>query len=273
MNKVRTRIGALLVVCVIIVLARTAACLDLSDSGASAAVATASSNLASPVSMPSGGAEALQVCNGATYGQACPVDFEKQVVTLINLVRADSGKGALVIDNRLFLSAHCHSEDMYVHACFQHDDCDGATWVARITSFGYSLPFSEVLCSGCTTPAGAVSLWMSSPTHRQILLDATFRHIGVGFVHNYWTVTVGGGPGDEIVPCLCCVGTTGNINNSGGVDLADLSALVSYLTGGGYVLTCIPEANVNGSGAVDLADLSALVVYLTGGGYTLPSCP
>jgi hypothetical protein len=71
----------------------------------------------------------------------------------------------------------------------------------------------------------------------------------------------------------CCVGTTGNVNMSGGVDLADLSALVSYLTGGGYVLTCISEANVNGSGAVDLADLSALVSYLTGGGYVLPSCP
>jgi hypothetical protein len=70
----------------------------------------------------------------------------------------------------------------------------------------------------------------------------------------------------------CCTGTSGNVNLAGGVDLADLSALVSYLTGGGYLLTCIPEANVNGSGAVDLADLSALVSYLTGGGYVLPSC-
>ncbi|MFZ1684560.1 MAG: fibronectin type III domain-containing protein, partial [Candidatus Zixiibacteriota bacterium] len=71
----------------------------------------------------------------------------------------------------------------------------------------------------------------------------------------------------------CCTGTTGNVNSQGGVDLADLSALVSYLTGGGLSLTCNPEANVNGSGAVDLADLSALVSYLTGGGYVLPSCP
>jgi uncharacterized protein YkwD len=273
MHRVISGSGALLAVCAMLVLARTAICLDLSNRGTSAAVATATSNLAPTVSTPTVGAEALQVCNGATYGQACPVEFEKQLAVLINQVRADSGKGALVIDNRLFLSARCHSEDMYVHACFQHDDCDGATWVARITSFGYSLPFSEVLCSGCTTPAGAVSLWMSSPTFRQTLLDATYRHIGVGFVHNYWTVTVGGGPGDEVVPCLCCVGTTGNVNGSGGVDLADLSALVSYLTGGGYVLTCIPEANVNGAGAVDLADLSALVSYLTGGGYVLPGCP
>jgi hypothetical protein len=75
------------------------------------------------------------------------------------------------------------------------------------------------------------------------------------------------------VPNSCCVGTTGNVNGAGGVDLADLSALVAYLTGGGYVLSCVPEANVNSIGGVDLADLSALVSYLTGGGYILPICP
>lgn len=71
----------------------------------------------------------------------------------------------------------------------------------------------------------------------------------------------------------CCTGVTGNVNMSGIVDLADLSALVSYLTGGSYTLPCADEANVNRSGIVDLADLSALVSYLTGGGYVLPACP
>jgi len=70
----------------------------------------------------------------------------------------------------------------------------------------------------------------------------------------------------------CCTGVTGNVNMAGIVDLSDLSALVSYLTGGGYVLPCQPEANVNNAGIVDLSDLSALVSYLTGGGYVLPSC-
>jgi len=71
----------------------------------------------------------------------------------------------------------------------------------------------------------------------------------------------------------CCVGVTGNVNMLGIVDLSDLSALVSYLTGGGYVLPCPVEANVNRAGIVDLSDLSALVSYLTGGGYLLPNCP
>ena len=71
----------------------------------------------------------------------------------------------------------------------------------------------------------------------------------------------------------CCTGVTGNVNMTGITDLADLSALVSYLTGGGYSLPCYTTANVNAAGIVDLADLSALVSYLTGGGYVLPNCP
>jgi len=78
---------------------------------------------------------------------------------------------------------------------------------------------------------------------------------------------------DGIGDACCCVGVRGNVNYVGIVDLADLSALVSYLTGGGYTLPCPNKANVNGVGIVDLADLSALVSYLTGGGYQLPVCP
>ena len=78
---------------------------------------------------------------------------------------------------------------------------------------------------------------------------------------------------DGVGDACCCTGVTGNVNMIGIVDLSDLSALVSYLTGGGYVLPCPQEANVNNLGIVDLSDLSAMVSYLTGGGYVLPSCP
>lgn len=71
----------------------------------------------------------------------------------------------------------------------------------------------------------------------------------------------------------CCDGVRGNVNMTGIVDLSDLTALVSYLTGGGYHLPCADEANVNSTGIVDLSDLSALVSFLTGGGYVPPMCP
>ena len=71
----------------------------------------------------------------------------------------------------------------------------------------------------------------------------------------------------------CCVGTTGNVDMTGIVDLSDLSALVQYLTGLGYALPCAQEANVNKVGIVDLSDLSALISNLTGDGYIFPACP
>jgi len=121
----------------------------------------------------------------------------------------------------------------------------------------------------------------STPDDWSVLLTFGQKTLASGDTVNYRTAllySVSGTGGfdailSQINPTTCCVGTTGNVNNAGIVDLADLSALVSYLTGGGYVLTCQPEANVNNAGIVDLADLSALVSYLTGGGYVLPNCP
>ena len=87
-------------------------------------------------------------------------------------------------------------------------------------------------------------------------------HVGLGMVDTI-----------RVAPATCCVGKRGNVNLAGIVDLSDLSALVSYLTGGGFVLSCFDAANINGAGIVDLSDLSALVSYLTGGGFVLPNCP
>jgi hypothetical protein len=89
-----------------------------------------------------------------------------------------------------------------------------------------------------------------------------------------WDTTANGGYDITVAryDFRCCTGTAGNVNQSGIVDLADLSALVSYLTGGGFVLPCFESANVNSAGIVDLGDLSALVSYLTGGGFVLPTC-
>ncbi len=73
----------------------------------------------------------------------------------------------------------------------------------------------------------------------------------------------------------CCIGSRGNVDGLGGIDLADLSLLVAFLTGtsGVIVLPCPEAANVDGVGAIDLGDVSLLTSFLTGGGATLPSCP
>jgi hypothetical protein len=107
----------------------------------------------------------------------------------------------------------------------------------------------------------AESVLVSPPSTYQCLLEDTVWTGGDGV------------PDYQIYAPPCCIGITGNVNLSESVDLSDLGALVSYLTGAGYVLPCAEEANVNNAGIVDLSDLSALVNYLTGFGFTLPNCP
>jgi hypothetical protein len=62
----------------------------------------------------------------------------------------------------------------------------------------------------------------------------------------------------------------GDINNDNlGPDLADLSYLVLYLTGGTVTLPNPANANVNGVAPVNIADLSYMVSYLTTGSPSL----
>jgi hypothetical protein len=78
----------------------------------------------------------------------------------------------------------------------------------------------------------------------------------------------------DAAPSLsCCTSMRGNVDGHGIVELSDLSSLVSYLTGGGFVPPCMEMANVNGQGIVDLADLSMLIAYLIGLPATLLPCP
>lgn len=95
-----------------------------------------------------------------------------------------------------------------------------------------------------------------------IMLALVFMNSGIAFSQSVAVPTAD----------PCGVGTTGNIDLYGIVDLSDLAYLVSYLTGGGAVLLCPDEANINALGIIDLSDLSMLASYLTGGGATLPQC-
>jgi hypothetical protein len=99
--------------------------------------------------------------------------------------------------------------------------------------------------------------------------------------HYYWHVAASNGAGAGSYSSTwgfttsvnCCVGLRGNVNGLGAVDLLDLSSLVSYLTGAGYVPPCYAEADADGSGVVNLVDLATLASYLTGGGFVPGNCP
>lgn len=80
---------------------------------------------------------------------------------------------------------------------------------------------------------------------------------------------------DECEQLICCEGTTGNVNQAGGIDISDLSILIAYLTVNPRpTLGCDNEANINGEGEIDLSDLSLLIGYLVViPPPDLPTCP
>jgi plastocyanin len=165
------------------------------------------------------------------------------------------------------------------HARIDTVNTSGLTFVPATLLVHYGDTVRWVNPSGIHTTTSDVS---STKTWNSGTLSAG-QHFDVVF-------TAGDGPGPfdylctfhsslgmtgtiNAAPPSCCVGKRGNVNMTSIVDLSDLSSLVSFLTGGGFVLPCVDAANVNGSGIIDLSDLSALVSFLTGGGFVLPNCP
>lgn len=70
----------------------------------------------------------------------------------------------------------------------------------------------------------------------------------------------------------CCV-LRGDFNNDGTVNIADLTASVSYLFDGGAPPSCLDHGDVNDDGTVNIADLTYSVAYLFNGGAPPVDCP
>jgi uncharacterized protein YkwD len=46
----------------------------------------------------------------------------------------------------------------------------------------------EIIASGAETASDAMTLWLLSPPHRQIMLDPRYTMAGIGYNSGYWTV-------------------------------------------------------------------------------------
>lgn len=135
-------------------------------------------------------------------------DVEARVVQLINEERAAAGLSPLGVDARLVEAARRHSRDMAQNSFCGHFGTDGTDPFDRMNEAGYPAPYGETVACGYQTPESVVSAWMSSTSHRQILLCAACSDIGVGFVQggryvNLWTANFGqegGGPAPTPTP-------------------------------------------------------------------------
>ncbi len=113
-------------------------------------------------------------------------DYAHQVVELVNQERWDNGGlSPLKRNDLLDQAAHSHSNNMAERDFFSHCDLDTKTSpFDRMQAAGYSYySAGENIAAGYGTPAEVMNGWMNSSGHRQNILSASYREIGVGYVY------------------------------------------------------------------------------------------
>jgi uncharacterized protein YkwD len=113
--------------------------------------------------------------------------LDAQILARLNTIRAARGLRALRQSARLAAAAARHSREMATSGLFQHESPDGSSFAKRIQRF-YPRPaaLGETLL-WWSPDAGATAIvdeWLSSPEHREILLDPSYREVGVSAVHD-----------------------------------------------------------------------------------------
>lgn len=124
--------------------------------------------------------------------------MERDVVTLINRARARKGCVGLRVLSSLQNSSGRHDALMARARRLSHRLPGEPTLRNRVSAAGYTNArmLGEVLAAGPTTAASAVRKWMSSSTHRALLLDCRFRAVGAGYAlsadgNRWWTIDLG----------------------------------------------------------------------------------
>ncbi len=116
--------------------------------------------------------------------------YEQKVVELTNAERAKNGVAALQLDEDLSKVARTKSSDMKEKGYFDHTSPTYGSPFDMMKQFGISYRSAgENIAMGQRSPEEVVTAWMNSEGHRKNILNASFTHIGVGYVAdgNYWT--------------------------------------------------------------------------------------
>lgn len=121
---------------------------------------------------------------------AAALDYERQVVELVNRQRANYGLQPLTISADLCAKARIKSQDMASNRYFSHTSPTYGSPFDMMRSLGISYSAAgENIAMGYATPSAVVTAWMNSSGHRANILSARYTTIGVGYVAsgNYWT--------------------------------------------------------------------------------------
>lgn len=122
----------------------------------------------------------------ATAGTACTVPgnssvLRAELIAAVNVERQRHGLPPLQDDNALGRAAQNQACDNAALHSISHLSANGAPLQSRLRGVGYRYRLAtENTGRGFATPQRAVEWWMNSPKHRDNILMAGTRDIGVG---------------------------------------------------------------------------------------------
>ena len=107
--------------------------------------------------------------------------YALEVWNLVNQERNSRGVPLLLWDDDAAETAFDHAFDMADRDFFDHTNPDGEDPGDRLIRHGVSwTAWGENIAQGQPTPADVMDVWMSSPGHRENILDARVTRLGVG---------------------------------------------------------------------------------------------
>lgn len=113
------------------------------------------------------------------------VQFQKEVLKLVNNERKKEGLKPLKADKKLEKVAQIKSEEMEEKGYFAHKSPDYGTPFQMMDRFGVRYrTAAENIAYGQKTPEEVVDGWMKSKGHRKNILNSHFTQIGIGISKN-----------------------------------------------------------------------------------------
>ncbi len=119
--------------------------------------------------------------------------LEREVLTLVNRVRAENGLSSLTWAEDVAAVARAHSADMIERGFFSHNNPDGLSPFDRLRNSGiFYRTAAENIAYGQSSASAVMNSWMNSSGHRANILNKNVKELGVGAVKNkngviYWT--------------------------------------------------------------------------------------
>ena len=119
---------------------------------------------------------------------AVPVSWQEQMLSSLNIIRAENAVEPLKLCNTLNKSAQGYAEVMATQNFFDHEGQDGSTPSQRAQSAGYGYyGVGENIAAGQTSIEEVMTGWKNSPGHFKNMIKSEYMHVGFGMAINQET--------------------------------------------------------------------------------------